>query len=45
MSGIPQRELVKKAYPHSKAWASRVDKMPDAQVTAVFLRLKSKGKI
>lgn len=40
-----QRELIKKAYPNSKAWASKVSKMPEAQVTAIFLRLRREGKI
>jgi hypothetical protein len=40
-----KKELVKKAYPHSKAWASKVNNMPEAQVTAIFIRLKREGKI
>lgn len=38
------RERLKKAYP-SKKWAEKVDKMSEAQVSAVLLRLKSQGKI
>jgi len=46
MSGISQqRELLKKAYPHSKTWSSKVNKMPEDQVTAIYLRLKGQGKI
>lgn len=39
-----ERELLKKAYP-SKKWAAKVDKMSDSQVAAVYLRLKSQGKV
>lgn len=39
-----KRRLVKEVY-DSKKWSDRVDKMSDSQVIAVFLRLKSKGKI
>jgi hypothetical protein len=45
MSGISQRELIKQAYPHSKTWADKVSKMPDSQVTAIYLRLKGQRKI
>lgn len=45
MSEVNKREELKKAYPHSKAWAERVNKMPENQVVAVYLRLKSKGKV
>ncbi|WPJ30663.1 hypothetical protein [Streptomyces phage Psst1] len=46
MSGISQqRELIKQAYPHSKTWPAKVSKMPEGQVTAIFLRLKRQGKI
>jgi len=45
MSGISNRELIKKAYPHSKTWPSKVDKMPEGQVTAIFFKLKKEGKI
>ncbi|QPX71428.1 hypothetical protein SscP1EGY_30 [Streptomyces phage SscP1EGY] len=46
MSGISEKkELIKKAYPHSKTWPSKVDKMPEGQVTAIFFRLKREGKI
>lgn len=45
MSGRIERERVKQAYPKSKAWASKVDKMTDSQVTAIFLRMKRERKI
>lgn len=46
MSGISEKkELIKRAYPHSKTWSSKVDKMPEGQVTAIFFRLKREGKI
>lgn len=46
MSGISEKkELIKKAYPHNKTWPSKVDKMPEGQVTAIFFRLKREGKI
>lgn len=38
------REAVKKAYPNRK-WATRVDKMTDAQVVAVYFRLQKQGKV
>ncbi|QEQ93546.1 hypothetical protein SEA_GIRLPOWER_47 [Streptomyces phage GirlPower] len=45
-SGIFQkRELIKQAYPHSKTWPSKVDKMPEGQVVAIFFKLKRQGKI
>ena len=44
MSGISQRELIKKAYP-TKAWAIKVDKMSDSQVTAIFFSLRRQGKV
>lgn len=45
MSAISKRELIKKAYPHSKTWPARVDKMPEGQVAAIFFRLKREGKL
>jgi len=45
MNAVEQkREAIKTAY-SSPAWADKVKKMPDNQVTAVFLRLKSQNKI
>lgn len=40
-----KRELVIRAYPHSKAWKTKVSKMPDSQIVAIFLRLRSQGRI
>jgi hypothetical protein len=45
MSAISKRELIKQAYPHSKTWPVRVDKMSEGQVTAIFFRLKREGKL
>lgn len=45
MGGNKERELLKLAYPKSKKWADKVNKMPDSQVVAVYLRLKSQGKL
>jgi hypothetical protein len=39
-----QREAVKKIKMHP-GWAARVDKMPDSQVIAIYIRLKSEGKL
>lgn len=44
MAGNQERELLKKAYPN-KRWAEKVDKMSAEQVVAVYLRLKSQGKV
>lgn len=44
MSSASKRELIKQAYP-TKTWKAKVDKMPDNQVTAVYLRLKGQGKL
>lgn len=41
---INEREELKKVYPNKK-WAERVDKMSESQVAAVYLRLKSQGKV
>jgi hypothetical protein len=45
MSGISDREMIKRAYPQSVKWSGRVDKMSDSQVTAILLRLRRKGII
>lgn len=41
---VNKREELKKAYPSPK-WIEKVKKMTDAQVTAVYLRLKQQNKI
>lgn len=40
----PEREAVKGAY-RGPGWAAKVNRMDDAQVIAVYLRLKSQNKI
>lgn len=44
MASKQERENLKKAYP-SKEWARKVDKMSNSQVAAIYLRLKSQGKV
>jgi hypothetical protein len=45
MDDIEQkREELKKLYP-SYSWQYKVDKMSPAQVTAIYLRFKSEGKL
>ena len=39
-----KREAVKRAFSGPK-WGSKVDKMSENQVTAVYLRLKSQNRI
>lgn len=39
-----RREIVSGAYPHKK-WKARVMRMSDLQVIAVYMRLRSDGKI
>lgn len=39
-----KREAVKQAY-QSPSWRAKVDKMRDAQVIAVYLRLKQSNKV
>lgn len=45
LSIAQQRTALISAYPGSKKWQSKVDKMPEDQVVAVYLRLKGQGKI
>lgn len=40
-----KREELKKAYPKSENWHRKVDKMTPDQVTAIYIRLKSEGKL
>lgn len=42
---LGKRELVKQAYPHSKTWHEKVKNMPDSQIVAIFLRLRSQRKV
>jgi hypothetical protein len=44
MSEHQKREELKKAYP-SRGWAEKVDRMPPAQVTAIYIRLQAQGKL
>lgn len=39
-----KREALKSVY-SSKKWAFKVDKMPDDQIAAVYLRLKKQNKL
>lgn len=39
-----ERAAVSAAYSGDK-WAQRVKKMPDDQISAIYLRLKAQGKI
>ncbi len=45
MSDHKEREAVKNAYPKSKTWAHKVDKMPEAQVIALYNRFRAEGKL
>ena len=45
MSKLMEREAIKKVYPDSPTWASKVDKMPDNQIVAIYIRFKSEGKL
>lgn len=42
---LKKKEAIKKAYPHSKTWASKVDGMSESRVIAIFLRMTRDGKI
>lgn len=42
---MDEREELKKAYPQSKGWAEKVKRMSDKQVKAIFIRLRSEGKL
>ena len=44
MSGYFEREQLKKAYP-SKTWEDKVNKMSTQQAIAVYIRLRSNGKL
>lgn len=43
--GNKEREELKKAYPNSKKWAEKVDKMTPDQVTAIYIRLRAARKL
>lgn len=40
-----KRTAVINAYPGSRKWKTKVMKMTEAQLIAVYLRLKSQGKV
>lgn len=44
MNDYQKREALKSAY-DGPGWASKVDKMSDGQVVAVYLRLKNQNKL
>lgn len=44
MAVLAEREAVKKIG-RSPDWSAKVDRMPDSQVTAIFIRLKAQGKL
>lgn len=39
-----ERELLKGAFPNEK-WAKKVDRLSDAEVVAIILRLRQQGKL
>jgi len=41
----PERDALKKAYPKSRRWATKVDKMDDKMVYAIYQRLKEQNKV
>jgi len=41
---MSERELLKQAYPYPTWWA-KVNKMSDAQVHAIFIQMRLKGKV
>lgn len=43
--GNQDREELKKAYPGNSRWADKVDRMNPQQVTAIYIRLRSEGKL
>ncbi len=43
--GNQEREELKKAYPNSKRWQLKVDNMRPDEVTAIYIRLRSQGKL
>lgn len=44
MTTFQMREALKGVY-KSKAWAIKVDKMPESQVYAVFMNLRKQNKV
>jgi len=44
MNSNQEREELKKVYPNPR-WKEKVDKMSPDQVTAIYIRLRSQGKL
>ena len=44
MDTLQKREALKAAYP-GQVWQEKVTKMPESQVTAIYLKLKQQGKV
>lgn len=44
MNTHQKREALKSAY-SGKSWSRKVDKMPEDQVDAIYIRLRNQGKI
>lgn len=40
-----RRDQLKAVYAFSQRWAEKVDKMTDAQVSAIFFRFMNQGKL
>lgn len=40
-----EREALKKLYPNSDSWQDKVKNMPEDQVTAIYIRFKTEGKL
>lgn len=40
-----ERQALKRAYPKSKLWHDKVDRMTDEQVTAIYIRLRAQRKL
>lgn len=40
-----KREELKKVYPKSESWAHKVTKMSERQVTAIYLKFQTAGKL
>lgn len=42
---LQKDEALKQFYPNSKNWHRKVDKMSEAQIVAVYIRMTNKSKI
>lgn len=45
MSTQNERDALKLVYPNSDSWLAKVDKMSDRQVTAIYIKFRSQGKL